>query len=97
MPQQNTPQADTDAPVRVTQQAAPKPPKGTYVKYIGVATHRVVRPTEWPASIKSSDRPENTLVWDASNGHMLSTEKMSEDVLKCIKDQGDFVIVESGK
>lgn len=100
MPQNNTntPAAnDTDAPVKVTQAEAPKAPGKSYIKYVGVATHRVIRPEEWPASIKHDSRPQNILLWESSNGYMVSTEKLSEDVIKVIKDQGDFIVVDASE
>lgn len=88
---------DPDQATKVSQAPAPKEPAQEYFKYVGLATHRVIRPAEWPVAIKSGDRPERVLVWEPANGHMVSTKGLSADVVQCIKDQGDFVLMSSGR
>ena len=84
----------TEKAAVVTQEPEIVVPTKDFVKYTGPATTRIIRVEEWPASVKSSNRPKGDLVWNKFNHWTLKKSDLSADVLSVLEQDGSFAISE---
>src|SRR6516164_2008941 len=61
---------------------APKAlPQGPFVKYVGDASHRIIRPPQWRALGVQTKKADATHVWSVANNKMLPVAEFSDEQL----------------
>lgn len=63
----------------------PRKPNGPFVKYVGIASHRIIRPHHWRAKFGGDDdkmkSPGSTHTWSHKNGKVIPTSEFSDEQL----------------
>lgn len=69
---------------RRSRRAARKTRKGPFVKYVGAASHRIIRPHDWATlgfTPKDKEQGHPTVVWDPKNDYMVESSKLTDEQL----------------
>lgn len=69
---------------RRNRRVARKERKGPFVKYVGAASHRIIRPSDWGSlgfKPKDKDAGHQTFVWDPRNDYMVESSKFTDEQL----------------
>lgn len=82
----------TDQAVAVTRLPELVLPDQDFVRYVGVASTRIIHTGDWPGTV--SGAPKQDLVWDAGNRWNIQKKGLSADVLRVLADDGNFVVSE---
>jgi len=63
---------------------ARKQRKGPFVKYVGAASHRIIRPSDWGSlgfQPKDKEAGHQTFQWGPQNDYMIETAKFTDEQL----------------
>jgi hypothetical protein len=69
---------------RRARRSARKARKGPFVKYVGAASHRIIRPHDWAQlafTPKDKDQGHLTFTWDPKNDYMVESSKFTDEQL----------------
>lgn len=69
---------------RRARRSARKTRKGPFVKYVGAASHRIIRPHDWAQlgfTPKDKDAGHLTFTWDPKNDYMVESAKFTDEQL----------------
>lgn len=69
---------------RRARRAARKTRKGPFVKYVGAASHRVIRPADWGSlgfTPKDKESGHQTFSWGPKNDYMVESSKFTDEQL----------------
>jgi hypothetical protein len=64
--------------------AAKKGRQGPFVKYVGAASHRIIRPHDWATLAfepKNKDAGHQTFTWSPQNDYMVESSKFTDEQL----------------
>jgi hypothetical protein len=67
-------------PGDVRRRAPKKQAKGPFVKYVGDASHRIIRPPQW-RSLGIDVKDDTTHVWSVQNDKLIPSEQFSDEQL----------------